>query len=85
MGYYKTRTKYTGALHIANILYTSVNLVHNAPVELPPARSFPACAPPLRHPSKEKKTKVCAGLGSARKLPGQTDRQTDRQTCRFNI
>jgi len=30
------------------ILVTSVNLVHNALVELPPARSFPACAgPPL--------------------------------------
>jgi hypothetical protein len=27
-------------------MVTSVNLVHNAPVELPPARSFPACAPP---------------------------------------
>jgi hypothetical protein len=25
---------------------TSVNLVHNAPVELPPARSFPTRAPP---------------------------------------
>jgi hypothetical protein len=25
---------------------TSVNPVHNAPIELPPARSFPACPPP---------------------------------------
>jgi hypothetical protein len=31
--------------------------------------------------SKKKKKKVCAGPGSARKLPGQTE----RQTCNFNI
>jgi len=30
---------------------TSVNLVHNAPVELPPARSFPARTPPPPSPS----------------------------------
>ncbi len=29
------------------LLSTSVNLVHNAPVELPPAQSFPARAPHL--------------------------------------
>jgi len=27
---------------------------------------------------KKKRKKVCAGSGSSRKLPGQTDRQTDR-------
>jgi hypothetical protein len=36
-----------------NILYiTSVNPVHNAPVELPPARSFPARAPPRPSPTR---------------------------------
>jgi len=39
------------------LYYTSVNLVHNAPVELPPARSFfvrappSSCWPPLPSPS----------------------------------
>jgi len=80
MGYYKTRTKYTGALHIANILYTSVNLVHNAPVELPPARSFPACAPPSATHQKKKKQKKNKGMCWPRQCPetARTDGQTDR-------
>jgi hypothetical protein len=34
---------------LSELIYTSVNSVHNAPVELPPARSFPARAP---HPAR---------------------------------
>jgi hypothetical protein len=35
-----------GDVEAPDVMITSVNLVHNAPVELPLARSFPARAPP---------------------------------------
>jgi hypothetical protein len=41
----------TDTHHVCFYIYTSVNPVHNAPVELPPARSFPAHAPTRPSPA----------------------------------
>jgi len=51
-------------------MYTSVNLVHNAPVELPPVRSFPARPPPAGP--------LCPVLHQA--LPSPTPQNTPQGT-----
>jgi hypothetical protein len=65
-----------------------VNLVHNAP---PPGAQNPTKKKKKNkgpgnltdtknktHQKKKEKKKVCAGPGNARKLPRQTDKQTNR-------
>jgi hypothetical protein len=64
---------------------TSVNLVHNAPVELPPARAGPpllapatrAGPPPVSWVITITENKTHQKKKNKGKLPGQTDRQTD--------